>query len=145
MSHLSSKIICKKFVANAEVDNIPSMFNEVQLIKELEKEGIGRPSTYASIIDKLLTRKYVERGMNPQQQIDVKCYEKNKKGVESKTKSIHLGGKQKDLFIPTELGISCIEYIFHCAEYLCDIKLTAKLEQDMDDIMNKLEGSEDEF
>jgi len=133
----TSKVLCKKFVATADVDNIPSMFNEVQLIKELEKEGIGRPSTYASIIDKLLTRKYVERGMNPQQQIDVKCYEKTKKGIESKAKNIHLGGKQKDLFIPTELGISCIEYIFHCAEYLCDIKLTAKLEQDMDDIMNK--------
>jgi DNA topoisomerase-1 len=134
----SSKITCKKFVANAEIDNIPSMFNEVQLIKELEKEGIGRPSTYATIIDKLFAKKYVERGMNPQQNIEVKTYEKTKKGVEHKSKQIHLGGKQKDLLIPTELGILCIEYIYHCAEYLCDLKFTAKLEQDMDNIMQAL-------
>jgi DNA topoisomerase-1 len=134
----SSKITCKKFIANAEIDNIPSMFNEVQLIKELEKEGIGRPSTYATIIDKLFAKKYVERGMNPQQQIEIKTYEKTKKGVEHKSKQIHLGGKQKDLLIPTELGISCIEYIYHCAEYLCDLKFTAKLEKDMDDIMQNL-------
>lgn len=128
---------CRTLKANGDVDNIPSMYNEVQLIKELEKEGIGRPSTYATTIDKLLNRNYVERGMNPQQQIELNQYEKNKKGMQCKNKIIHLGGKQKDLLIPTDLGISCIEYIYHCAEYLCDLKFTARLEEDMDNIIHK--------
>ena len=39
----------------------PSHFTESSLIKELEKRGIGRPSTYAGIVGTLFKRKYVKR------------------------------------------------------------------------------------
>ncbi|WKZ26769.1 MAG: type I DNA topoisomerase [Candidatus Paceibacterota bacterium] len=39
----------------------PSRYTEAGLIKELEKRGIGRPSTYASIIKTIQDRGYVEK------------------------------------------------------------------------------------
>ena len=42
----------------------PARYNEASLIKTLEKEGIGRPSTYAPILDTLQKRNYVEKNEN---------------------------------------------------------------------------------
>ncbi len=43
----------------------PSRYTEGSLVKELEEKGIGRPSTYASIINHIIERKYVERMKEP--------------------------------------------------------------------------------
>jgi len=113
------------------------MYNEIQLIKELEKEGIGRPSTYSSIVDKLLDKKYIIFGQNPQQEYEIENFIKKYKSddIIIKKTSINIGGNKKDLLIPTELGINIINYICEIMPYLCDLKFTSKMENDLDDII----------
>jgi len=135
--------ISKEYSSQGTIDDIPSLYNEVQLIKELEKEGIGRPSTYASIIDKLLEKKYVEIGTNPQQEYEIECFKKKKSGLVMTTKKINLGGKQKDLLVPMELGLDVIKYIYELFPYLCDLKFTSKMEDELDKIINASITKED--
>lgn len=53
------KLICEKIDPSQHFTKPPAPFSEASLVKELEKRGIGRPSTYASIISVLKMRDYV--------------------------------------------------------------------------------------
>ncbi|AXK73399.1 DNA topoisomerase I [Lysobacter sp. TY2-98] len=54
------RIPLAQVVADQHFTEPPPRFSEASLVKALEEYGIGRPSTYASIIGTLLARKYVE-------------------------------------------------------------------------------------
>ena len=52
---------CKSVDIEAKQTQPPNRYTEAGLIKELEKRGIGRPSTYASIMNTIVQRGYVEK------------------------------------------------------------------------------------
>ena len=52
---------CKQLDSNEHSTKPPARFTEASLVKELENKGIGRPSTWASIIETIITRTYVNR------------------------------------------------------------------------------------
>ena len=55
------KVACKKVEPKQHFTQPPPRYNEASLVKALEEHGIGRPSTYATIITVIQTRKYVEK------------------------------------------------------------------------------------
>ncbi len=55
------KVNCKKVTPKQHFTQPPPRYNEASLVKALEEHGIGRPSTYATIITVIQTRKYVEK------------------------------------------------------------------------------------
>ena len=87
----------------------PLRYSEARLIKTLEELGIGRPSTYAFIIDTIVERKYVDL---------------TKSSEGSKTK----------VFIPTEQGILTDEKLTEFFSSIINVKYTANMENDLDQI-----------
>jgi DNA topoisomerase-1 len=87
----------------------PPRYNEGSLIKKMEGEGVGRPSTYPSIMEAIIKKGYVE-------------HSKGKKGA----------------LQPTELGFKIFEYLDkHFNEnFFMDIKFTASIEDNLDKIAN---------
>jgi DNA topoisomerase-1 len=83
----------------------PPRYNEASLVKELEERGIGRPSTYASIINTIQDREYVVK---------------------------HGGSRGR--FYPTEIGVVVCDLLVKNFPYIFDTKYTAKLEEELDDI-----------
>lgn len=55
------KLVLESFEAEQHFTQPPPRFTEASLVKLLEEKNIGRPSTYAPIIDTILKRHYVER------------------------------------------------------------------------------------
>ncbi len=57
---VNTKLSCKELIDRQHFTQPPPRYSEASIVRELEDKGIGRPSTYAQIIDTLKRRKYVE-------------------------------------------------------------------------------------
>ncbi|MDD4326982.1 MAG: type I DNA topoisomerase [Eubacteriales bacterium] len=55
------KLICRELKPEQKFTQPPARYTEASLIKALEEEGIGRPSTYAPTISTILDRNYVNK------------------------------------------------------------------------------------
>ncbi len=111
-------------------------YNEAGLIKYLKKESIGRPSTYASIISKIIERQYVEIKNIDGIEKDVIFMSVSAKKygtIKEKTKQVKIGS-EKQKIVATELGISVNSFLMEHFKPIMDIKFTAHLEDKLDQI-----------
>jgi DNA topoisomerase-1 len=58
---IGQELFCNTLEAEQKYTEPPARYSEATLIKDLEANGIGRPSTYAPIITTILSRKYIEK------------------------------------------------------------------------------------
>jgi DNA topoisomerase-1 len=110
-------------------------FNEATLVRELESQGIGRPSTFASLIATILDKNYVEKKDIPGVTAIVKRYwlETHSWPPKSEEKQMKTG-EEKGKLTPTGLGSSVIEFALKHFPDLFDYSFTASMESRLDKI-----------
>jgi len=128
-------VTLKEINAMGDVSRPPAYLQEPTLVKSLEKEGIGRPSTYASIIDKLLTRTYVMKASpTPSIHQTTHIHSMNSKTFNEESISITVNGSERDCMIPTSLGIRVADYLEEIIPNIVDLKFTSEMETKLDAI-----------
>jgi DNA topoisomerase-1 len=123
-----------KLTISEEYTKPPLRYNEASLVKYLEKNGIGRPSTYASIISKIIDRNYVEiKNIEGAKKMS-RIWELNHKlSLKVSEKEVFIGKEQKKM-VPTHMGKIVNEFMMKNFEPIMDIKFTANFESFLDKI-----------
>jgi DNA topoisomerase-1 len=111
----------------------PARYTEGSLVKKLEELGIGRPSTYATIINTVLVRGYAEKGASEGQPRDVVVLNLDKKTVQ-RTVVQENTGSDKGKLIPTTSGEVLTDFLTGHFDPIVDYGFTADVEQEFDDI-----------
>lgn len=132
-------------VANQESNKPPVRYNEASLVDKMKKTGIGRPSTYASVVDKIqgsskngkTFMEYVKISNVEGKKIDgyTLTITKDSDEIKKKKKKITIGNEKRKL-IPTEIGIKSTEYLDSKFDDVMNYKFTSNMEQKLDDISN---------
>ena len=134
-------IVSPTFIeANEEYNRPPTRFTESSLINKLDPKNlnIGRPSTYNTIISKIVDREYVEitdiEGITKNSNILTLDFSTKKApSIETTIKEIKIG-EEKKKFKPTELGIMTNQYLIDSFPKIMDYEFTAGMEDSLDDI-----------
>jgi DNA topoisomerase-1 len=111
---------------------LKSHFSEARLIQLLEEKGIGRPSTFAYIIDKLLERKYVEKQNIHGQNIEGLDYILDDSQEIKELTNTRSYGNEKNRLVIQSIGILVIEFLIDKFNTFFDYDFTKKMEDDLD-------------
>ena len=111
----------------------PTRYSESSIVKKLEDLGIGRPSTYASIISTIIKREYAEiKDIEPK---EVKSYKLSlKDNLINEEESVEKFGGEKKKFVPSQIGSMVTDYLVDNFDKVMDYNFTANVECNFDEI-----------
>ena len=129
----------KRIMTKCSLRNTKSHYTESGLVQLLEKKGIGRPSTFSSLIDKIQERGYVKlqdvggKSLECREFTITESTQGGSKKIESKTEVREIGGESRKLVIQP-LGIIVIEFLLAHFAPLFEYEFTQNMENQLDEI-----------
>jgi len=121
----------KKIDAKFTMNELKSHYTEARLVQLLEEKGIGRPSTFASLIDKIQERKYVEKQNITGKEIECIDFSLNDNSISEKTAKREFGNEKNKLVIQP-LGIIVIEFLLSKFDAFFNYDYTKLMEDSLD-------------
>ena len=110
----------------------PARYTEGSLVKKLEELGIGRPSTYASIMTAIQARGYVIKGESDGEEREVVVLLAKPGTKVERSISKEKFGANKGKLIPTPIGELVAGFLTDNFKSIVDYKFTANIEKDLD-------------
>jgi DNA topoisomerase-1 len=121
----------KKIDSKFTLIELKSHYTEARLVQLLEEKGIGRPSTFASLIDKIQERKYVEKQNITGKQIECLDFSFSD-GVITNNTCIREFGNEKNKLVIQPLGIIVIEFLLSKFDKFFNYEYTKNMEDSLD-------------
>ena len=132
-SQKSMEVKYNKIETKCNVKKSHSHYTEASLIKKLEELGIGRPSTFASLVETIIDRGYVKKQ-------DVRGVTFNttnyilEGGKMKKTTQAKEYGEEKGKLVIQELGVLVLEFLLQHYDSLFSYEYTKRMESQLDEI-----------
>ena len=125
------KLNYTELVAKQTFAKAPARYTEGSLVKKLEELGIGRPSTYASIMTAIQARGYVIKGESEGEEREV-VELRVAAGPVERTLVREKFGANKGKLVPTPIGELVAGFLTDNFKNIVDYKFTANIEKDLD-------------
>ena len=127
-----------KITAKSSLKDIKSHYTEAKLVQLLEEKGIGRPSTFSSLVEKIQERGYVKRENVKGKMMTCIDYELEDCEL-SETEHKKEFGNEKNKLVIQSLGILVIEFLLQHFQSFFNYDYTKVMEERLDKIA---EGNE---
>ncbi len=127
------KLDLKEMTGTERYSKPPARYTEAGLVKKLEELGIGRPSTYAPTISKIMEedRGYVIRENRPGVERSYAVITLSDKKVTEETKT-EITGTISNRLVPTDMGLLVTDFLNDNFSQVMDYNFTADIEKQFD-------------
>lgn len=122
-----------KIVSKVTIKNVKMHYTEARLVQLLEEKGIGRPSTFSMLIDKIQERGYVKKEDVKGKTIRVKDYELENDEI-SEIETTRDFGNEKNKLVIQPLGKIVMEFLDKHFLDLLNYDFTREMEEELDQI-----------